>query len=208
MVAKHMIVGAVLVGVPLVLAQARASVADNGVVYVGILPSDVGIAPASAFARSLRLALERHGIRSVSGPEGAQASAPEAITNASNVAGAQVSIGIRLVASSSPCVTVRAPAPVPFPKAEPTTQQGLGAWVKQTTLAERSRDSKHLATELRHLGQPCASRPHWVSSYFLKEASGASVVLELSAGATQSSVEPMVDTIVSFVGGRGRRTRS
>jgi hypothetical protein len=200
MTAKRLVAAFLLLSA---VPQSRPSASEAPVVYVAALPSDSRNAAAAAFARELRLALGRGGVPSLAGPEGA--TAPEAITNASNAAGAQVSVGIRFVQGNAPCVTVRAPAPTPIPEARPIAEQDLPAWVKQTTLAERARDSELLAKELRHLGKPCSAREHWTSAYFIKGASGVSVVLELSE--TQSVVEPAASAIVRFVGGRGRRTK-
>jgi hypothetical protein len=189
------------------LPQWRPSASERFLVYVASLPSDSRNAAAAAFTRELRLALERRGVQSLAGPEGAEAAAPEAITSASNAAGAQVSVGIRFVRGNAHCATVRVPAATPIAEVWPTNAQELDAWVKQTTLAERARESELLAKELRHLGQPCPTRQHWASAYFLKEASGASVVLELSQPEAQTAVKPAAEAIVRFVGGRGRRTR-
>ena len=175
----------------LALPQWRPPALDIRLVYVAPLPSDTRNAAAAAFAREVRLALERRGIQILAGPEVAEAASAEAITSASTAGGAQVSVGIRVVSGRASCATVRAPVPSavpsPVPDAKPTAEQELYAWVKQTTLAERSRDSDLLAKELQHLGQPCSAREHWASSYFLKGASGASVVIELSESSPETT---------------------
>jgi hypothetical protein len=87
------------------------------------------------------------------------------------------------------------------------TETGLAPVVKEIMLAERSRDSEILAQELKSLGPPCSALGDWASDYFLREASGASVVLELEVTHAQSFAEPAAEAIVRFVIQRGRRTR-
>lgn len=83
--------------------------AEKPLVYVAPLPSGAHASATADLVRELRSALERRGVRNLAGPAGPTAAALEAITSASNAAGAQVSVGIRLVPSQMSCATVRTP---------------------------------------------------------------------------------------------------
>ncbi len=191
----------------LVVTSSLLPGAEKPLVFVAPLPSGAHASAAADLARELRSALERRGVRNLAGPPGPTAAALEAITSASNAAGAQVSVGIRLVASQTSCATVRTPKVTPFPEGQAETEKGLAPVVKQTMLAARSRDSQLLAAELKSLGQPCTVLGDWTSDYFLREASGASVVLEVEVTHAQSFTEPTADAIVRFMVERDRRTR-
>jgi hypothetical protein len=191
----------------LLVASSMLIGAEKPLVYVAPLPSGAHAAAAAGLARELRSALERRGVQNLAGPTGPNAAGLEEITSASNAAGAQVSVGIRLVPSRTSCATVRTPKATPFPAAELPTETRLAPVVKQIMLAERSRDSELLAQELKSLGQPCPALGDWTSDYFLREASGASVVLEVEVTHAQSFAEPAAEAIVRFVIERGRRTR-
>jgi hypothetical protein len=88
-----------------------------------------------------------------------------------------------------------------------TTASGFDAFVRQAELAERSRASQRLAQQFSKLGQPCKASADWASDYFLKEASGATVVLDVAASQAESLAVPAAEAIVLFLGEWGHPTR-
>lgn len=180
--------------------------AEPPLVYVAPLPSPLARPAATTLAQQIRVALDRRGIRTLGEPTGQNAGALEEITSASKVAGTQVSVGIRLVSGGVSCVRAPAPQVTPPPEAGPTTASGLGVVVRQAQLAQRSRASQRLAKQFSGLGRGCKASPDWASDYFFKEASGATVVLDIAASRAESLAAPAAEAIVLFLGEGGYPT--
>jgi hypothetical protein len=190
----------------LLVAGAPVVAGEPPLVYVAPLPSGWRAPAAAAVALQIRVALGHLGIRTLAEPTGENAAALEEITSTSRTGAAQVSVGIRLLSGSSWCVTVRAPQVKPSPKAQPTTGSELEEFVRQAELAERSCASQRLASHFSKLGPRCKAARDWASDYFLKEASGATVVLDVSANRAESLAAPAAEAIVLFLGEGGHPT--
>ena len=190
----------------LLAAAALSRAAEGPLVYVVSVSSGAGASASTKAAQEIRAALGRRGIRTLSEPTGPNAAALEEITSRGKAAGAQVSVAIRLHAGGGPCVTVRTPPETTSPQAASATESSLGAFAKQAELAERYRASVALGQRLARLGRPCEGSAEWKSDYFLNEAAGATVLLEVS-GAQETFAESAADAITAWLGERGHRTR-
>jgi hypothetical protein len=191
----------------LLAAAALSAAAEGPLVYVVSVSSGAGASASTKLAQEIFAALGRRGIRTLAEPTGPYAAALEEITSRGKVAGAQVSVAIRLHPVGGACVTARTPPETASPEPPSATGGGLGAFAKQTELAERYRASVALAQRLSKLGRPCKGSPGWKSDYFLNEAAGATVLLEVS-GAQEAFAESAADAIAVWLGERGHRTRS
>jgi hypothetical protein len=78
------------------------------------------------------------------------------------------------------------------------TASDLGAFVKQAERAERYRASVALAERLSKLGPPCKVSADWKSAFFLAEAAGATVLLEVSR-AEAGFAESVADAIIVWL---------